>query len=86
MDTGCEELQGLSRGGVTPASLSPPDSHTLSLNEILQFLQSFRDDQNIDSKGFLRLCDRLYGLVVSFPAHRSRGPGSIPGATRFSKK
>jgi hypothetical protein len=29
---------------------------------------------------------RLCGLVVSFPAYRSRGPGSIPGATRFSEK
>jgi hypothetical protein len=27
--------------------------------------------------------DRLYGLVVSVPGYRSRGPGSIPGATRF---
>jgi hypothetical protein len=27
--------------------------------------------------------DRLCGLVVSVPGYRSRGPGSIPGATRF---
>jgi hypothetical protein len=25
-------------------------------------------------------------LVVRVPAYRSRGPGSIPGATRFSEK
>jgi hypothetical protein len=30
--------------------------------------------------------DRLYGLVVRVPGYRSRGPGSIPGATRFSEK
>jgi hypothetical protein len=29
--------------------------------------------------------DRLSGLVVRVPGCRSRGPGSIPGATRFSK-
>jgi hypothetical protein len=30
--------------------------------------------------------DRLYGLVVRVSGYRSRGPGSIPGATRFSEK
>jgi hypothetical protein len=30
--------------------------------------------------------DRLCGLVVRVPGCRSRGPGSIPGATRFSEK
>jgi hypothetical protein len=29
---------------------------------------------------------RLYGLVVRVPGYRSRGWGSIPGATRFSEK
>jgi hypothetical protein len=29
--------------------------------------------------------DCLCGLVVTFPGYRSRGPGSIPGATRFSE-
>jgi hypothetical protein len=29
---------------------------------------------------------RLCGLVVTVPGYRSRGPGSIPGATRFSEK
>jgi hypothetical protein len=29
--------------------------------------------------------DRLCGLVVRVPGYRSRGPGSIPGATRFSE-
>jgi hypothetical protein len=32
------------------------------------------------------VCDRLCGLVVKVPAYRSRGLGSIPGATRFSEK
>jgi hypothetical protein len=30
--------------------------------------------------------DRLCGLVVRVPGYRSKGPGSIPGATRFSEK
>jgi hypothetical protein len=29
---------------------------------------------------------RLCGLVVRVPGYRSRGPGSIPGSTRFSEK
>jgi hypothetical protein len=29
--------------------------------------------------------DRLCGLVVGVPGYRSWGPGSIPGATRFSE-
>jgi hypothetical protein len=30
--------------------------------------------------------DRLCGLVVGLPGYRSRGPGSIPCATRISEK
>jgi hypothetical protein len=30
--------------------------------------------------------DRLCGLVVRVPGYRCRGPGFIPGATRFSEK
>jgi hypothetical protein len=30
--------------------------------------------------------DRLCGLVVRVPGYRSRGPGSISGAIRFSEK
>jgi hypothetical protein len=29
---------------------------------------------------------RLCGLVVRVPDYRSRGPGLIPGATKFSEK
>jgi hypothetical protein len=29
--------------------------------------------------------DRFCGLVVRVPGYRSRGPGSIPGSTRFSE-
>jgi hypothetical protein len=33
---------------------------------------------------FYSLSDSLCGLVLRIPGYRSRGPGSIPGATRFS--
>jgi hypothetical protein len=32
------------------------------------------------------IIDGLCGPVVKVPGYRSRGPGSIPGATRFSEK
>jgi energy-coupling factor transporter transmembrane protein EcfT len=32
------------------------------------------------------IIDRLCGLVVRIPSYRSRRPGSIPCATRFSEK
>jgi hypothetical protein len=38
---------------------------------------------------FVNYCipeDCLYGLVVRVPGYRSRGPGSIPNATKFSEK
>jgi hypothetical protein len=35
---------------------------------------------------FCFVLDRLCGLVVTVPGYRSRGPNSIPGATRFSGK
>jgi hypothetical protein len=35
---------------------------------------------------FGRKDDRLCGLLVRVPGYRSRGPGSIPRATRFSEK
>jgi hypothetical protein len=34
----------------------------------------------------LTVIDCLCGLVIRFPGYRSRGPGSIPCATRFSEK
>jgi hypothetical protein len=37
-------------------------------------------------KYFYRRRDHLCGLVVRVPGYISRGPGSIPGATRFSEK
>jgi hypothetical protein len=33
-----------------------------------------------------KLLKYVCGLVVRVPGYRSRGPGSIPGATRFSEK
>jgi hypothetical protein len=36
----------------------------------------------INNKSFCRLC----GLMVRVPGYGSRGPGSIPGANRFSER
>jgi hypothetical protein len=58
--------------------------------EIVQLLSSC----NIEADGLIdkdgkhnnRICvtvDRLCGLVVKVFGYRFRGPGSIPGATRF---
>jgi hypothetical protein len=35
---------------------------------------------------FYKVSDRFCGLVGRVPGYRSRGPGSIPGSTRFSEK
>jgi hypothetical protein len=48
------------------------------------FLNSIFMLGNIYESSFI--FDRLCGLVVRVPGYRSRGPGSIPGATRFSEK
>jgi hypothetical protein len=37
-------------------------------------------------KILIKISDRLCGLVVTVPGYRSRDPGLIPGATRFSEK
>jgi hypothetical protein len=37
-------------------------------------------------RNYSSTADRLHGLLVRVPGSRSRDPGSIPVATRFSKK
>jgi hypothetical protein len=44
------------------------------------------DDDDDDDNNIYIIINRLCGLVVRVPSYRSRGPGSIPGATRFSEK
>jgi hypothetical protein len=54
--------------------------HKLSTNSLHASLQLwYKSNQK-------KCSDRLCGLVVRAPGHRSRGLGSIPGATRFSEK
>jgi hypothetical protein len=48
---------------------------------ISKLLPSFGNNLNYGS-----YFDRLCGLMVRVPGYRSRGPGMIPGATRFSEK
>jgi hypothetical protein len=56
----------------------------------LQIISAGRDNGNIEiwkqDGRVLRHTDRLCGLVVRVPGYRSRGPGSISGATTFSEK
>jgi hypothetical protein len=45
------------------------------------------DNQLVTNLGLYRKQeDCLCGLVIRVPGYRSRDPGSIPGATRFSEK
>jgi hypothetical protein len=47
----------------------------------------FRTGTATLKRGILQtLLDRFCGLVVRVPGYTSRGPGSIPGAARFSEK
>jgi hypothetical protein len=48
----------------------------------LRFIKTGSGIQNLVGEGNDRLC----GLVVRHHGYRSRGSGSIPGATRFSEK
>jgi hypothetical protein len=55
------------------------------LNITIHNLPSIHSD-NVKSFRHKLQDDRLCGLVLRVPGYRSRGPGSIPGATRFSEK
>jgi hypothetical protein len=55
----------------------------ISLMEIMCRRESIKDVINISLHN---LADRLCGLAIRVPGYRSRDPGSIPGATRFSEK
>jgi hypothetical protein len=44
----------------------------------------FQLGANTILKYYLERNDRLCGLLARVPGYLSRGPGSIPGATRFS--
>jgi hypothetical protein len=52
-----------------------------------------RSDEPLDSikgktlfENLATISNCLCGLVIRVPGYRSRGPGSIPGATRYSEK
>jgi hypothetical protein len=42
--------------------------------------------EETEINSLLEKFDGLCGLVVRVPGYRSRGLGSIPGATRFAEK
>jgi hypothetical protein len=48
---------------------------------------SYKTDINYhDCKACSFILDRLSGLADRVPGYRTRGSGSIPGATRFSEE
>jgi hypothetical protein len=49
-------------------------------------LKIFRRETVHISGDISKILDRFCGLVVRVPCCRSRGPGSIPGVTKFSQK
>jgi hypothetical protein len=53
---------------------------------IFSMFLAFKRDADRSFKGCRLHCYRLCGLVIRVPGCRSRGPGSTPGATRFSEK
>jgi hypothetical protein len=58
---------------------------TYQFSEDRPFVGS-RSDTLLTFVLLLDLSDRLCGLEVRVPGHRSGGRGSIPGATRFYEK
>jgi hypothetical protein len=48
-------------------------------NQLVGELKAWTDSE-------LQIDYTVCGLVVRVPGYRSRGPGLIPGATRFSEK
>jgi hypothetical protein len=51
------------------------------------FLTLFYDHYNEETAFVIEMYKEiLWGLAVRVPGYRSRGPGSTPGATRFSSK
>jgi hypothetical protein len=59
--------------------------HSL-LNALVQIANKMELQKNIFFSYILEFPDRLCDLVVRVPGYRPRGPGSIPGDTRFSEK
>jgi hypothetical protein len=73
------------RGGHTESHLShiSPD---YTLKRIFSILILSQDVFSFRSGCFLMSILTACGLVVRVPSYRFRGPGSIPGATRFTEK
>jgi hypothetical protein len=57
-----------------------------SVHPAICFMSRTTEQISHDFTYSLSCVDRLCGLVVRGPGYRSRGPGSITGAARFSEK
>jgi hypothetical protein len=58
----------------------------LITEELNDYFQTVLKSFNICIEGIFTIYDSLCGLVVRVPGYRSRGPGSILDATKFSEK
>jgi hypothetical protein len=57
-----------------------------NINMLYICLQDKDIEETRELENVRLLKDRLCGLVVRVLGYRSRGPGSIPGTTKFSEK
>jgi hypothetical protein len=69
-----------------PACSVVPQLNTLPYPPHVVGLNQASTETTLLLRHYPFILDRLCGLVVRVHGYRSRGPGSVPGATRFSEK
>jgi hypothetical protein len=78
----CKYPVALVESGITPRKLAPTLMRDTNYSKDENVIQNYIGLK----ESAYPLRDRLCGLVIRVPGYRSRGPGSIPGATSFSEK
>jgi hypothetical protein len=70
------------RNRLVPGDVLPSFLHKRNLDTFLPL----RSGTIVTFVGYVEIKLSLRGLEVRVPGYRSRGPGPIPGAPRFSEK